>query len=570
MFLTINGVTVDVEYESWREESIEVGELSARTLALRPARARGGKVRRWTFRTTPTEMTAAEMEILADWIEGLGQSWKFDNSLFSGNGVQKTASGTTTAAATGGKFGGKVAVASGSVFGVKMSNKLGVTGGWLPTIRGWSLLTRRKFVAGESASSGWRDLLLKGAVAFTRNSTANPVGVTQYVDGVAAPAANLGRCFSVATADPYTGLHGYKTDNTAADVDFDDFAFYPFQIPTAWVAGIAAWRDEFSWSALPRVKVWGDVFEDGEKDFSPVEVVGTVTSKEVVQLIEDGVVKNTKRVLSVMLEEWATHTTAIEESLAEIVPNALYILDPNDAATLTLVGSEIDDANDANGGTARDMRRTSGAFAGDPRPDLVAGVVNGRDVARFATSGGYCDAALRTMVIATSATDTGSWFTGVVNGAIPAMTRYLAVNFSSIRTAGAGNDDADCVFAGNLHIFSLYVREDSGVRYARVKGRVGGVAVDVEVAGISLSTWHVLAVRHGASKIEIRIDDGAWTTAAAAGDLDSTANFYVGYNGSSGRGFNGDVAFLADYAARHSDAEADQMLRYIQTEVLGV
>ena len=128
-FLTINGVTVDIEYGSWREETVDVGELSQRSLAAKPARARSTKVRRFSFRTSPLEASLAEK--LAMWIEGMGQSWKFDNTLYSGAGVTKTASGTTTAAATGGKFGGKVTIASGSKFGVKMSNKLGVAGGWL-------------------------------------------------------------------------------------------------------------------------------------------------------------------------------------------------------------------------------------------------------------------------------------------------------------------------------------------------------------------------------------------------------------------------------------------------------
>jgi hypothetical protein len=308
-FLRINGVLVDVEYGSFKEEAVDVGDLSARTLAARLAESRSTKVRRWTFRTTP--LIAGDVaERLEKWIEGFGQAWRFDGNTRSGNGVTNSfpVGGTLTNNAGGGAYGGCVTVPSGGRFGVDMSNKLGIAGGWDPTVHGWTLMGWREFIGGETAAAGWHHVILRGAATFTRGSSSNPIGVDQWVDGVLGN-YGLGRCIGVSTSDPGVSLHGYDTANNAAAIDWDDFVFLPFRVPSTeassapddvdWIEQIYDQASTAAWSKLPRVVVSGDYFND-----VPVEVIGRVRSKQAVQVIDAAGVENERRVLDVALEEW--------------------------------------------------------------------------------------------------------------------------------------------------------------------------------------------------------------------------------------------------------------------------
>lgn len=298
-FLTFNGIDVDVADGSFKEEILDTGDLFQRTLSGRMAEARGARSRRWTFHTN--SMLRDEAERLREWIEGRGQCWNFDSAVhsYSGAGVTNTAAGTFTRNGAGGKYNGRLTVGSGSQFGVDMSNKLGRRRGWTPT-DGWLFGAWRNFVAGESAAAGYHSVICTGAVAVTRGAAANPAGVNQYVDGVLNNAANLGRVLSVLTTSPYVAIHGVKTDNTNNAIDWDDWFFLPFQLPTAvaasWVPKIHTFMASNAFSAFPRVKIQGDAIPDA----SAVEVVCRVKEADVVVEAD----ANNRRVLQVQMEEW--------------------------------------------------------------------------------------------------------------------------------------------------------------------------------------------------------------------------------------------------------------------------
>jgi hypothetical protein len=315
--LKLNGLPLRIAYETWREEADEDGDLEGDSLGPGLAEARSTRKRRFSCMLLEQGLewddrsgvaNDEELEKLIRYIEGDGQSWRFDSTLhsLSGNGVTNTASpgATLTKNAGGGKYGGHLDIGAGGVFGVDMRNKLRSRGGWDPT-KGWTLMCWRNFVAGESAAAGYHHVILKGAVAFTRGaSSGNPAGVTQYIDGVAGSHA-LGRCFSVAVTDPYVGPWGYKTDNTTAAIDYDELVFLPYEIPTKWIGtvgteGMIEFHDNYPWPRLPRVVIAGDLLPS---DPDGVQVTARVKQATMTQLLDNGTVKKL-RTLQLQMREW--------------------------------------------------------------------------------------------------------------------------------------------------------------------------------------------------------------------------------------------------------------------------
>lgn len=302
--ISVNNIQLTIADGSWSEEPVHIGELLERTPSGRIAEGRGVRVRRWTCRTDPFAVADAdELEKLIQFLEGRGQSWNFDSAShsLSGAGVTNDAAGSSvTRSASGGVHGGRLTVASGSVWGARLNNKVGVPKtGWTPET-GYSVFAWRKFLAAETYAAGWHGVALVGNVTFFRGVSANPAGVNQYVDGVLDNLANLGRCFGVANADPYVSLHGYKTDNSASAVEFDDLLVLPFQVPALWVPSITTWRATVPESLRPRMKISGDLIRDS----APVEVIIRVRGADTVQGVIGGVFKNNLRALDLEIQEW--------------------------------------------------------------------------------------------------------------------------------------------------------------------------------------------------------------------------------------------------------------------------
>ncbi len=322
MFVSVNGLALDVEYGTWKEERIHVGDFGDLALSGRPPESRAGIIRRWTCKLTPHAARAAgggalltpdpvTISKVAQWIEGRGQCWSFDSGVhtYSAAGVTASVSGTFTPYATGGAHGGRLLVASGDKFGVEMRGALGVRRGWTPA-SGWSLLCWRKFQSGESASAGWHNCILTGAVDFARGSASNPTGVTQYLDGVAG-SYSLGRCFSVSATTPFVGLHGYLTTNSAAAAEYDDFMFLPFELPASWIGlpgqgpdnSITDYMDNFPLPGLPRVSLGGDCLDPLGGNLT-VPVIGRAVSSEDVQVVASTGIKVNLPILDVRFTEW--------------------------------------------------------------------------------------------------------------------------------------------------------------------------------------------------------------------------------------------------------------------------
>src|SRR5262249_48060201 len=106
----------------------------------------------------------------------------------------------------------------------------------------------------------WHTMMAKGAVAMTPVSmggVTNPAGVTQYVDGVAGN-FQFGNTLSVLSTTPFVAIMGFTTSiNLANAVDYDDFWFFPAQVPDAWIPQINTFKNSFPFSLWPRVKIQG-------------------------------------------------------------------------------------------------------------------------------------------------------------------------------------------------------------------------------------------------------------------------------------------------------------------------
>jgi hypothetical protein len=277
-FLTINGVTLkNVSIEEGPEN---IGEVGGRGIIGNVLRTRTAKLRSWRV-ATPI-MTNAEARAVRGLLEGNGQSWRFSeigsdgssyDTVLSGLGVTASVSGAFTPALTGGRSGGpRLTVTSGSRFGVRMAQRVGVLrrGGWTPA-DGYTLMMWRSFDAGTEGISGFNHVVVKGAVDFA--ATANPVGLKQFVNGISG-SYSLGNALGVSASSPYVALHGKRITAANGDVDFSDVVFLPFEVPDDFVAQLYAFAQTSLYARLPRALAHGSFIDDA----SPIEVVCEVRS----------------------------------------------------------------------------------------------------------------------------------------------------------------------------------------------------------------------------------------------------------------------------------------------------
>lgn len=308
--LQFNGVTVTSLGDSVEETPEDIGEVDERGLVGNIVRQRTGRLRSWRFDTPPLEGNTARA--LRRWLEGEGQSWDFKvtpmataSSEYSSLYVTASIAGTYSTQATGGPFNARMTVNSGSKYGVRMQNRLGVQrrGGWDPTVDGWTWIGWRKWTAAEDGGGVdvWRRFVMTGAVAFSQGSSANPVGVTQYKNGVAG-SYGYGNAFGVSLTNPYVALHGKSLANANRDVDFGDMRFLPYQIPAAWVPQIDAEMALRELSRFPTMQLRGDFLGD---EPGPVLVVCKVRaiSQMVGDVARNGSSVATNRILQVEMRE---------------------------------------------------------------------------------------------------------------------------------------------------------------------------------------------------------------------------------------------------------------------------
>lgn len=313
-FCSLNGIRIPVMRDSWEETIDDIGDAPRDTIVGSTAATRVGKKRRWRFRTPPLPPTTIDDGVgnlgkNVSWktyerlIEGFGANWQFEDfESISGQCYTNSVAGSFTKVSGSPPVGGSVLrVSTSSRFGSRMSYRMGVqrSGGWSPTVDGWTMMFWKLFVSGETYT-GWRDCVLTGAVDFARGSSANPSGVSQYVDHLINAAANLGNCVGVSASSPYVALHGNKTTGTGANVDYKDLVFLPYEVPAGWQTDIDNFRISAMWPNLPALALQGDCLDvSSSSDDGTAYVIGRVRRSK--QLFAAG--ENNYRELEVELTE---------------------------------------------------------------------------------------------------------------------------------------------------------------------------------------------------------------------------------------------------------------------------
>ncbi len=269
-FLKINGVTIPVAADSFEEESIAIGDIFNMGITGGGFGSQSATKRRWTFQTTPIERVEAEK--FRQWIEGRQQVFPLADTaslsiIKSGDGVSMT--GSSLAYSTPGKHDGYAQVGSGTMASALMRNKLYLPNGWTPTT-GWThgVWSYRTIASDGTPADAWYDYVATGAIEVTRGSAANPVGVTQYRDGVAG-SYSWGNWSSVRNSGDLVGFGGYRAGGLAAAKNYEDFFFLPYEIPSTWIAELTTFRQSYTMGLAPVVKATGDWFVESD----PINVI---------------------------------------------------------------------------------------------------------------------------------------------------------------------------------------------------------------------------------------------------------------------------------------------------------
>lgn len=270
--LTFNGITLPTVAGSFREAPEFIGD-DGRGQAGEHGENVVARKRAWTV--TLVAQSQAVAVKMRRYLEGEGQSWRFDDNAYSFKGEGPKAGGSYTVS------GGKVEVASTSFIEWALASALtrGLT--WAPT-QGWTLGCRKVLTAAEGGDDAtFQRHIAIGTVAVTRGSSANPASVTQYLNGSAGNHA-MGNWIDVAS-DGDVGLHGYSNAGAGADYDYDDVWFLPFALESSWIAGLDAFlASAGAHSRLKRVVLAGDAIEDASGVEVYVRAVGIPRKRRVV------------------------------------------------------------------------------------------------------------------------------------------------------------------------------------------------------------------------------------------------------------------------------------------------
>jgi len=262
--LSVNGLTIPILADSFNEQIVDTGDVFRRATTGKMFGTLGVRKRRWSF--TTRHLSGYMAGKVQNMIEGNALSWTFNDTLISGAGVANTNAATVISYVTG--FHGKaVRLSSGTFFSVDMANKVNAPGGWDPSRNGWTLMFRLycTIAADGTPADGWYHFVVTGTGDVIAGAAANPVGVTQYRNGVAGN-YNLGRVINVDATGDFVGVKATTLLGVNANKDYDELVFLPFPIPTAveapWTSTWASQFYDFSikspWGAAPIVIVEGD------------------------------------------------------------------------------------------------------------------------------------------------------------------------------------------------------------------------------------------------------------------------------------------------------------------------
>jgi hypothetical protein len=256
-FLSLNGVTVRVAADSFVDNTERIGGAATISASGRRLNTRNVELRQWTGRTTI--LARSEFEALRRLIDGHGHVWHFDSAstVLSTTGIS-AAGGSPDAA--GGKFGGHVTVSSTANIRFSLGTRMFRRGTWQGT-DGFTIICWKKLIVGDGGDgTSFYHHIITGSINHARAASANPVGVTQYRNGVAG-SYGVGNWFAV-ESDGDVLLYGYSDGNVGTAYDYDDVVILPFAIPSTWASGIYTFHNARAWSDLPKLTASGDAFAE--------------------------------------------------------------------------------------------------------------------------------------------------------------------------------------------------------------------------------------------------------------------------------------------------------------------
>jgi hypothetical protein len=278
-FLSLDGKSLLTFGDSLTEEPIDIGGSVTRGINGAPLVTRTRQLRRWTFRMPA--MTYADSLMYTAWIEGYGLRVPVlrggNVSEYASTGVADNSAGTQTFAATGGAHSGASAlltIGSGSQWGFRPTNRMQsrkshAAGGYRAgasgiTIMGWREWTGSGAAVNEGVgATAFRHTiasLAAGSTEFARGASADPTGLSQYVDGAVSAAANMGNIIGIqSTTSPHVSLHGKRNDSTSEAVKWSDVIVVPFAIPSTWVTELYTYAQSYEMGDLPFRWLTGDV-----------------------------------------------------------------------------------------------------------------------------------------------------------------------------------------------------------------------------------------------------------------------------------------------------------------------
>lgn len=305
--LTINGITIPVRGDSFREERVQIGDTLQRSIGGSIFSSRITTRRRYRFSTTPQDSLTAQR--LISLIEGDAQAWTFNYDLSSMSGITNyTATGAALATSPASRDSTKnLAVPSATGFEVNLKDKFASfgSGGFLPTTNdGWTACFWRYCTpaADGTPTTGWYHFIVTATASITRGSAANPVNITQYRNG-AAGSYGLGYVLSMSSIGVF-GVWGYQTiANVGSASNYDDLAVFPFTFTAAMALQFYNGANAFISPIFPALVVGGDhMNRTASTDYSIC--YGRVESIDHINAtIAGSTSKPNVKILSVTLEE---------------------------------------------------------------------------------------------------------------------------------------------------------------------------------------------------------------------------------------------------------------------------
>lgn len=265
-FLTINGLTVDVDLSTGLDRSYTDLQSFNRSEGMTFEGCHYRELREWSF-VIPAQKTDQETHSQRGWIKGRGHHWNFERTdgsttrfnLYSnegGPGFDTTmTAGTSKFGTWGGLVASGAAAAATATFGNEGPFSMSV---WKLTGVSWALMS---YVA-------------DGATA---RFYANSAVTTTFAWAAIGSASGY---FSVS-------LQGENQGGTATVAYYDGFMMLPYALTTNQIAARAA--RTVAEPSFPFVEADGDFLED----LQPLTVKGFVDSESMEQ-VTDGTVKNVR------------------------------------------------------------------------------------------------------------------------------------------------------------------------------------------------------------------------------------------------------------------------------------